>query len=91
MRCPQYGSFSVGPFPNPPNEFPRNGLSSDRFRVVPNDAQDGFSLLHYAALPSLNIVITCAPSPLFRLSRTSWPVVTPATTMSTPHPGARAL
>lgn len=35
-RClPCAGPFPPGPPPNPPYEFPRNGLSSDLFRDAP--------------------------------------------------------
>jgi hypothetical protein len=43
-------------------------------------------LLHYAYLASLDVAITCAPSPCDRLSRSPWWDVAPTTTMGTPSP-----
>jgi len=52
------------------------------------DIQRRCGLLHYAYLASLDIAITCAPSPCGRLSRPPWWDVTPTTTPLSDFPFA---
>ena len=78
-------SFSDGPFPNCSCDFHRKQLSGVKIHCswMVLFGQLGDSHLAYRDYPK-RTYDTCATSPCVRLSRTPWPVVTPATTIRAP-------
>jgi hypothetical protein len=68
-------------------QLPIQSFDRQSFLTAPSDdVQHRLGALHYAYLPALDLVTTCAPSPCSRLSRPPRQVVTPATTTGTPSP-----